>query len=58
MHVVANYSGHASEPLAWTDVDASEWCVVVVKGAYLFDGHGQLQPAAEPASFVYADEHE
>lgn len=57
MHIIANFSGHASEPLAWTDVDGGQWCVAVVKGAYHIDVRGRLQLADAPATFVYADEH-
>jgi hypothetical protein len=41
----------------WTDPEGHDHAVVVVKGTFVADAHGEMKLASEPWPLVYADEH-
>ena len=57
MQITSNTTGMLAELSVFTDKDARDHCVVVVKGTFQTNARGELRLAVEQRPLVTADEH-
>jgi len=57
MRIASNSTGMLAELSFWSDVEAREYCVVVVKGTFRTTAQGEMSLAEVQRPWVFADEH-